>query len=392
MSNLNHPYGVGLAYRFNLHEEVLHFDEEIDLLEIPTIDHIVRRRALSYPQAQEKFVEVLEKFPCIAHGIGMSIGSVAPLDEGYFTNTLKLLREAGISVFSEHLAYTRMNGSNSGSFLGMPFHDVSLDWLAQNYLRVRNRLGRPFALENVSLSFQIPDSDYTEPEFLSEFLKRTDATLLLDVTNLYNNCTNYGMDPMEYLHALPPDRISQIHLAGGHYDESGFLTDCHGYTVMSDVWEIYREALQYTSANMVIIERDYRYDPFREVMEDVRKAREIFYELRPQSSPDESQIPQEISHNEEELFDETAGEFDNLRSFQGAILRAITDDDFRKRTDSDPKLVCELFPMEDDWVARFAGCEKLDQKAMSWKENERLDHEDEERLRQWEWSQWATQT
>ena len=53
--------------------------------------------------------------------------------------------------------------------------------------------------------------------------------------------------------------------------------------------EIYREALQYTSADIVILERDYQCFPFREVMEDIRRAREIFYELRPQTaapSPD----------------------------------------------------------------------------------------------------------
>ena len=236
MSIHDQPYGVGLAYRYHLHEEVMHYADEIDLLEIPSEDHIIRRRALSYPGAAEKFAQVSANFACVGHGISMSLGSLEPLSQRYLEDTRRFIRETGFRVFSEHLAYHRMDGKDIASFLGMPLDDASLDWLQLNYQYARDFLGGPFAVENVSLSFQVPDAKYTEAEFLCEFLRRTDATLLLDVTNLFNNCTNYDSDPMEFLHALPPDRISQIHLAGGHYDESGFLIDSHSFAVMDAVW------------------------------------------------------------------------------------------------------------------------------------------------------------
>jgi len=60
----------------------------------------------------------------------------------------------------------------------------------------------------------------------------TDCRLLLDVTNIYNNATNHGYDPLDFLRRIPLDRVSQLHLAGGHYSD-GMLQDSHSYPVMA---------------------------------------------------------------------------------------------------------------------------------------------------------------
>jgi len=273
----------------------------------------------------------------------------------------------------------------------MPWDDTSLDWLQRNYQYVRDYLGRPFAVENVSLSFRVPRGQYREPEFLREFLLRTDATLLLDVTNMFNNCINYQEDPIEYLHALPPDRISQIHLAGGHYDDDGFLVDSHSFAVMDEVWDLYRETLRHTTANIVILERDYQCFPFRDVMRDIRKARELFYEIRPESAPDAPSDASAAPVGANGLPDHMALEFSNHRAYQRAILKSITDDEFRRRVEVDPDMAARQLAMGEEWVTRLPSRRKLDQMAESWKETERLDREDEERFRRWEWSQWAAQ-
>jgi len=395
MSIHDHPYGVGLAYRNHLHEEVMHYASEIDLLEIPTEDHIIRHRALGYPQAAERFAEAKEAFPCVAHGISLSLGSVQPLDAQHVKMTNRFLEESGISIFSEHLAFQCMDGIDISCFLQMPFDDVSLDWLVQNYNHARSQFGRPIALENVSFSFPVPGGTYSEPEFLAEFLNRTDATLLLDVTNLYNNATNYKFDPIEYLHTLPPDRISQMHLAGGHYDDAGFLIDSHSYSVMEEVWDLYRECLKYTDTNIVILERDYMCFPFREVMTDMQKAREIFYELRPDTAPTNGVSPngngQNGSATEAPTPNFEDAHFADLRAFQRTLIKAIDDDDFRAACVQDPNHAATVFPMEQAWIDRYAACEKLESMAEGWKETDRLNKEDLERFRKWEWGQWAQQ-
>ena len=367
------------------------YRSEMDLLEIPTEDHIIRRRALSYPGAREKFDEALENFSCVAHGISMSIGSVEALDQEYFRANREMMDQAGIKIFSEHLAYHRMDGKDISSFLGMPLCDESLEWLVHQYWHARELMGGPFALENVSLSYPVPEAQYSEPEFLTKFLSKTDGSLLLDVTNLYNNCTNFKTDPLEFLHALPGDRVSQIHLAGGHYDEDGFLIDSHSFAVMDEVWDIFRAAIHHTNANIVIVERDYKCFPFREVMADVRKAREIFYEIRPNKLPEVS-VEADPEVGKRPIPDAEDSQFADLRNFQRATIRSITDDDYRGMASSTPEKVSQEFPMAQEWIDRFAKCDKLDSMAHSWKETDRYNREDAERFRQWEWNQWAMQS
>ena len=120
------PYGVGLAYRSLLHREVLQHAADIDLLEIPTEDYIVRSRRLNVDPDGRLLREALERFPAVAHGIRMSVGSVERLDEVYLERTEQLLREFGIEDFSEHLAYHRMSGTDVHMFLCLPFEEVSL--------------------------------------------------------------------------------------------------------------------------------------------------------------------------------------------------------------------------------------------------------------------------
>ncbi len=226
MKQNQQPYGVGLAYRPCLHDQIMRFADEIDVLEIPTEDYIIRRRRLSADPGQRLLRKALDRFPCMAHGISMSIGSVEPLDEAYMRSTRAFLDEHNFDVFSEHLAYHRMDGVDLTMFLAMPFEDVSLEWLARNYEAARNRLGRSFALENVSYYFPAPNCSLDEADFLTRLCEMTDCSLLLDVTNIYNNAVNHGYDPVEFIRRLPGDRVSQLHLAGGHYSD-GMWQDSH---------------------------------------------------------------------------------------------------------------------------------------------------------------------
>ena len=46
------------------------------------------------------------------------------------------------------------------------------------------------------------------------FLHRTGAGLLLDVNNLYLSHRNTALDPLQYLNALNPAKVGEIHIAG----------------------------------------------------------------------------------------------------------------------------------------------------------------------------------
>ena len=53
----------------------------------------------------------------------------------------------------------------------------------------------------------------------AESLEEADCDLLLDINNIYVNSVNHGYDPVEFLQALPGERIAYSHIAG-HYNEA----------------------------------------------------------------------------------------------------------------------------------------------------------------------------
>ncbi|HRQ90465.1 MAG TPA: DUF692 family protein, partial [Bacteroidia bacterium] len=99
------PYGVGLAYRFNVHREALAHRSEIDLLEISTEDYIVRERRTYGDPGERLLREALDHFPCLAHGLSLSIGTVGAPNDLYLDSTRRFIAENRLNVFSEHLAF-----------------------------------------------------------------------------------------------------------------------------------------------------------------------------------------------------------------------------------------------------------------------------------------------
>jgi uncharacterized protein (UPF0276 family) len=377
------PYGVGLAYRACLHREIVANAALIDVLEIPTEDYIIRRRRVMTDRTGEKLRDALAKFGCVGHGIGMSIGTVEPLDPEYMNRTRELLDETGMEEFSEHLAFHRMNGVDLEIFQCMPFTEESLDWLTAQYWQAREWLGRPIGLENVSYSPKVQHCDMTEAEFLTELTRRTDCFLLLDVTNVFNNAFNHNYDAAEFIRSLPGDRVRHMHLAGGYFAD-GMWHDSHDATVQPKVWELFELALQVTAAEIVILERDGNFMPFDRVMQDVRRAREIFYRHRPKEAPPKAAPPQI------KIPRATAGDSTVLKSYQAATMRRITDDEFRQRAAADRSTIAREYALDEIWQNRWRD---IDERALrfqvsKWKYNAKRVVDEEAAYRRFEFQQW----
>lgn len=387
------PYGVGLAYRFNVHQEALKNRSEIDLLEISTEDYIVRERR-TYSDPNEKLLrDALATFPCVAHGLSLSIGTVDRLDETYLNATRRFMADHGLNIFSEHLAFHRVDGNDLTMFLAIPFEEVAVQWLKQNYYAIRQWLGRPFALENVTYAFPVPHCSLSEADFLRRLCEETDCTLLLDVTNVFNNSRNHGYDPIEFFERLPMERVSQMHLAGGHQLPDGKWEDSHSAPVMEEVWPLFDEAVKRAvNTRIVILERDSKLKPFDSVMRDIRRAREIFYSHRPLEAPHRDLS--DYAGDDAAAPDPLAGEFAGMRSYQRALMGRISDPAFREEFLANAPEAVKKFEVTDPaWFQRLADC---DGQAMrhfeeSWdyfkKEDEVVAREYENR----EWAAWAKQ-
>ncbi len=386
------PYGVGMSYRYILQEGILKNKDAIDLIEIATEDYVIRRRRLDTDPDESLLHEITTEIPAVAHGISLSFGSAEPLPQDYLEQTKRLMERHHVEVFSEHLAFHRMDGNDLAIFLAMPHEEVVISFLKKQYEAIREVIGRPFALENVTYYFPVPNDSMDEAAFLTRLTEETDCSLLLDVTNVYNNSYNHGYDAMEFLDRLPLDRVSQIHLAGGELRD-GKWEDCHNSPVMEPVWEILDEVLRRSPANIVILERDSNFAPFDLIMEDIHKAREIFYKNRPaKPSGDGVQWDFPVTDwGRTNVPDFEGEEFRNLRGYQQAVMKRITSEDFRSSFEKTPDLALDQFKLDPEWKERVKNCDpkSMSMLAHSWegmcKETAMLDAEHEQR----EWAAWG---
>jgi uncharacterized protein len=88
------------------------------------------------------------------------------------------------------------------------------------------------------------------------------------------SAVNHEFDPLEYLNAIPAERVQQIHLAG-HEDHGDYLIDTHDHPVPDPVWDLYANAVRRFGAVSTMIERDDRIPPLEELCAELSRARTL---------------------------------------------------------------------------------------------------------------------
>lgn len=217
--------------------------------------------------------EVAERYPVVMHGVSLSVGSGDPLDLEYLRK-LKALAERCRAVWvSDHICWTGVSFRNTHDLLPMPYTEESLDYVVARVKRVQDVLERPLVLENASTYCEFSSSTLTEQDFVRALAERADCGLLLDVNNVYVSSFNHGFDPVEYVKAVPHERVCQFHLAG-HTHFGTHILDTHSDHVVDPVWEVYRLAHQLTGGRSTLLEWDENIPEFQVVHDEVLKAKE----------------------------------------------------------------------------------------------------------------------
>lgn len=189
------------------------------------------------------------------HGVGLSPGSCDPLDEDHLRRLKQLVIRSEPVLVSEHLSWSSFAGRFANDLLPLPYTEEALVHLCRRVDQIQDYLARRILLENPSTYLQFVDSVIPEWEFISELAHRTGCGILLDINNVYVSAINHGDDPAAYLRGIDPASISEIHLAGCE-EGAGLLVDTHSRPVRTEVWELYRLALNRFGARPTLIEWD----------------------------------------------------------------------------------------------------------------------------------------
>jgi len=213
-------------------------------------------------------------YPMALHGVSLSIGSIDPLDRRYLDELKALVERVQPMWVSDHLCFTGLRGQNMHDLLPLPYTEEALNHVAERVMQVQDHLGRRLVLENVSSYVTYAASELTEWEFIAELAGRADCEILLDVNNVHVSAFNHEFDAMDFLRAMPRERVRQFHLAG-HTHKGSHIIDTHDEPIVPDVWALYAEAVKLFPGVPTMIERDANIPPYAELLAELDEARRI---------------------------------------------------------------------------------------------------------------------
>ena len=219
------------------------------------------------------FRHLTERYPFVAHGLSLSLGSQDPLDIGFITELRAFIEDHGILGYSEHLSYCSDQG-HLYDLMPIPFTEEAIQHVARRIRTTQDILGRRIAIENVSY-YAAPGQFMDEAEFIRGVLEEADCGLLLDVNNVYVNSINHRYDAQKFLARMPVERIVGFHVAGHYVESEDLLIDTHGAPLVDPVWTLLDEVYSAMGLLPTLLERDFNLPPLDELLLEVTSIRNV---------------------------------------------------------------------------------------------------------------------
>jgi len=261
--------GAGLGLRRPIIDKLMaNPPEDVDFMEVAPENWIHIGGAMG-----RKFRWFTERYPFVIHGLSLSIGSPAPLDEQLVRDVRDFMSEHDIRMYSEHLSFCGDDGQLY-DLMPIPFTEDAVNYVAARIRRVQDILEQRIAMENVSY-YAATDSSMSEEEFLLAVLEESDCDLMLDINNIVVNSINHGYDAHGFLGRMPAERIRYFHLAGHFVEDEDLRIDTHGAPVDEQAWALLRDAYLRFGPVPTLLERDFNFPPMEELLDEVRRIKAL---------------------------------------------------------------------------------------------------------------------
>ena len=259
-------YGIGIGLRIPHYQHIFERKPVVDWFEIISENFMV-----DGGRPLHVLDQILERYRVVQHGVSMYFGSAEPLNREHLRRLKTLVARTKTPWLTDHLCWGSVDGRYTHDLLPMPYTFEAAEVTARKIREARDYLEVPIAVENVSSYAEFHVSEMTEWEFLNEVVERADCGVLLDVNNIYVSSQNHSFDPREYVNAVDPARVAQIHLAG-HSKYEKYILDTHDHPVIDPVWSLYEIAVRRAGPTATLLEWDDHIPSFDEVHAEARKA------------------------------------------------------------------------------------------------------------------------
>lgn len=265
---------VGLGWRPALAAGIFDALDRIDVLEVVADDYLDagrrERRALNMMARQ---------VPVHLHGIALGLAGSEEVTARRVDRLARLVNDVEPEAWSEHLAFMRAGGIETGHLAAPPRTEASVAATARNLRKVAGVVGSMPMMENIATLIDPPCSTQSESAWVSNILAASGCGFLLDLHNVYANAMNFGFDARQYLAEIPLDRVGCIHIAGGRWitapeGDKSYLLDDHLHEVTEPVYELLSDvAARAKQPLTVVLERDGAYPAMPVLLDELDRAR-----------------------------------------------------------------------------------------------------------------------
>jgi uncharacterized protein (UPF0276 family) len=202
--------------------------------------------------------------PCVAHGVGFSVGSARPDARRRAAWLARLAldqAQLGYRWYTDHLGASELDGRDLVLPLPLPYTAEARARVVAS-LRAMRTVVPDVGVENSVFYFHL-GRPLDEPRWLAAALEEADAHLLLDLHNVHTTALNAGFEAWEYVRRLPLERVIEVHLSGGADSDPRWLAsgrvlrlDGHDAAVPEEVWRLFERVLpQLPNLRGVTLER-----------------------------------------------------------------------------------------------------------------------------------------
>ena len=248
------PARAGIGLRAQHHDDLLRARPNVGWLEAHSENYFADGGAQI-----EYLMKLRAYYPLSLHGVGLSLGSIDPLDPEHLWRLKRLVDLAEPGLVSEHLCWGAAGGVHLNDLLPLPYTEEALAHMIRRVRDVQDYLGRQILIENVSSYLEFKSSQLREWEFLAALASESGCGLLLDVNNIYVSSRNHGFDARMFVSHIPRQFVQEIHLAGhsvNRHDDIEVFIDTHSRPVCAAVWALYAYALERFGRIPTLIEWD----------------------------------------------------------------------------------------------------------------------------------------
>jgi len=267
------PAAAGIGLRGPHHDYFLRSEVAIPWVEAHSENYFA-----DHSVAAQVLQQIREMYPVSLHCVGLSIGSVDPLNQIHLASLRRLIDRLEPGLVSEHLCWGSVDGAYLNDLIPLPYTEEALDHMVDQVHQVQDYLGRQILIENVSSYLEFASSTIPEWEFLDQLARRSGCGILLDINNIYVSARNHGIVVDDYLNGISPQFVAEMHLAGHsvhRYSDREVVIDTHDSPVCEEVWSLYESAVARFGVVPTLIEWDAQLPPVTVLVAEAVRAQKI---------------------------------------------------------------------------------------------------------------------